>query len=116
MYKRQVLETFTDSFASWQFGELDNVDSIKNLQNGSRTRFPLEFNKELLSFETNNSEIDLNAVLLIFVNGVIQEPGQHYSLKVVHHLPLVKHLAKMIKLIYSSTEDLVVQTVFQLIL
>ena len=78
-FELTVLETFTDSFASWQFGELDNVDSIKNLQNGSRTRFPLEFNKELLSFETNNSEIDLNAVLLIFVNGVIQEPGQHYQ-------------------------------------
>jgi len=78
-FELTVLETFTDSFASWQFGELDNVDSIRNLQNGSRTRFPLEFNKELLSFETNNSEIDLNAVLLIFVNGVIQEPGQHYQ-------------------------------------
>ena len=78
-FELTVLETFTDSFASWQFGELDNVDSIKNLQNGSRTRFPLEFNKELLSFETNNTEIDLNAVLLIFVNGVIQEPGQHYQ-------------------------------------
>ena len=78
-FELTVLETFTDSFASWQFGELDNVDSIKNLQNGSRTRFPLEFNNELLSFETNNTEIDLNAVLLIFVNGVIQEPGKHYQ-------------------------------------
>ena len=78
-FELTVLETFTDSFASWQFGELDNVDSIKNLQNGTRTRFPLEFNKELLSFETTSSEMDLNAVLLIFVNGVIQEPGQHYQ-------------------------------------
>ena len=78
-FELTVLETFTDSFASWQFGELDNVDSIRNLQNGSRTRFPLEFNKELLSFETTNDEIDLNAILLIFVNGVIQEPGKHYQ-------------------------------------
>tara|TARA_B000000609_G_scaffold137493_1_gene114002 strand:+ start:10 stop:3180 length:3171 start_codon:yes stop_codon:yes gene_type:complete len=78
-FELTVLETFTDSFASWQFGELDNVDSIRNLQNGSRTRFPLEFNNELLSFETTNPEIDLNAVLLIFVNGVIQEPGKHYQ-------------------------------------
>ena len=78
-FELTVLETFTDSFAAWQFGELDNVDSIKNLQNGSRTRFPLEFNKELLSFETNNPDLDLNSVLLIFVNGVIQEPGKHYQ-------------------------------------
>ena len=78
-FELTVLETFTDSFASWQFGELDNVDSIRNLQNGSRTRFPLEFNNELLSFETNNTELNLNAVLLIFVNGIIQEPGKHYQ-------------------------------------
>ena len=78
-FELTVLETFTDSFASWQFGELDNVDSVKDLQNGSRTRFPLEFNKELLSFETTSNDFDLNAVLLIFVNGVIQEPGKHYQ-------------------------------------
>ena len=79
-FELTVLETFTDSFASWQFGELDNVDSIKNLQNGLRRRFPLQFNDELLSFEKpEDSEIDLNSVLLIFVNGVIQEPAQHYQ-------------------------------------
>ena len=79
-FELTVLETFTDSFASWQFGELDNVDSIRNLQDGFRKRFPLQFNDELLSFEKDeDSEIDLNAVLLIFVNGVIQEPSRHYQ-------------------------------------
>ena len=80
-FELTVLETFTDSFASWQFGELDNVDSIRNLQDGFRKRFPLQFNDELLSFEKDeDSEIDLNAVLLIFVNGVIQET----SLSLIH--------------------------------
>ncbi len=74
-----VLETFTDSFAAWTFGELDYIDSIKDLQDGKRVRFPLQYNGDLLSFETSNSEIDLNAVLLIFVDGVIQEPGTHYT-------------------------------------
>ena len=83
-FELTVLETFTDSFSAWQFGELDYIDSISTLQNGSRTRFPLYRNGSLLSFEidTNNSEsaeIDLNALLLIFVNGVIQEPGKHYT-------------------------------------
>ena len=77
-FELTVLETFTDSFAAWQFGELDNVDSIKNLQDGFRRRFPLEVNNELLSFETDIPDFDLNSVLLIFVNGVIQEPAQHY--------------------------------------
>ena len=79
-FELTVLDTFSDSFSAWQFGELDFIDSISNLQNGTRTRFPLYYNGQLLSFETDSSsEIDLNAVLLIFVNGVIQEPGVHYQ-------------------------------------
>ena len=74
-----VLDTFTDNFAAWTFGELDYIDNIKDLQNGSRVRFPLTYNGDLLSFETSNPEIDLNAVLLIFVDGVIQHPGKHYT-------------------------------------
>ena len=79
-----VLDTFTDSFSAWQFGELDFIDTIDSLQNGSRTRFPLYYNGNLLSFEidennVDSSKIDLSYVLLIFVNGVIQEPGTNYS-------------------------------------
>jgi hypothetical protein len=79
-----VEEIFSDSFACWQLGELDYIDSIKNFQNGFRTRFPLFRNNELLSFEKdkNNVEsnlIDFDAVLLIFVNGVMQEPGVSYT-------------------------------------
>ncbi len=79
-FELTVLNTFTDSFSAWQFGELDFIDPIANMQNGTRTRFPLYYNGQLLSFETSeSSEIDLNSVLLIFVNGVIQEPGIHYQ-------------------------------------
>ena len=83
-FELTVIDTFTDSFSAWQFGQLDFIDSIKDLQNGSRTRFPLYYNSQLVSFETDpddaqSSEIDLDSILLIFVNGVIQEPGVHYS-------------------------------------
>jgi len=83
-FELTVIETFTDSFASWQFGELDYIDSIASLQNGTRVRFPLNYNGQLLSFQKdpNNSdsaEIDLNALLVIFVNGVIQVPDVHYA-------------------------------------
>lgn len=82
-FELTVLEIFTDRFASWQFGELDFIDPIKNLQDGFRTRFPLFYNAELLSFEKNEEDedsslIDLNNVLLIFVNGVIQDPIKNY--------------------------------------
>ena len=79
-YTLTVLDIFTDNFASWQFGELDYIDSIKNFQDGSRKRFPLFYNNELLSFEAaDDSEVDLAAALLIIIDGVIQEPGVAYE-------------------------------------
>jgi len=77
-----VLDTFTDSFAAWQFGELDYIDSVKKYQDGSRQRFPLFYNGDLLSFEkTEDSDplLELDKCLLIFVNGIIQEPGFAYE-------------------------------------
>ena len=70
---------FTDSFCSWNVGEFDYIDSIKPLQDGTRKRFPLNFNGELVSFErAKSSQIDMKSLLLIFINGVIQDPGDAY--------------------------------------
>jgi hypothetical protein len=75
-----VVDTFSDSFASWQFGEFDYIDSIKNYQDGVRTRFPLFYNNQLLSFESlEGSQVNLSNALLIIVNGVIQDPGVAYQ-------------------------------------
>ena len=83
-FELEVLEIFNDKFSAWQFGEIDAIDSIKVLQDGTRTRFPLFFNGELVSFEKvltdpRSALIDLDAVLLIFVNGVLQKPGEAYQ-------------------------------------
>ena len=64
-----VNEVFTDSFCSWNVGEFDYIDSIKPLQDGTRKRFPLNFNGELVSFErAESSQIDMQSLLLIFIN------------------------------------------------
>jgi hypothetical protein len=80
-FKLTVIDTFSDSFASWQFGEFDYIDSIKSYQDGERTTFPLYYNSSLLSFEKseNSPEINMNNLLLIVINGVIQEPGIAYN-------------------------------------
>jgi len=79
-FKLTVIDTFTDSFAAWQFGEFDYIDSIKNYQDGIRTRFPLYYNSDLLSFEVQEgSQVDLTNSLLIIINGIIQDPGIAYQ-------------------------------------
>lgn len=83
-FELEVVDIFNDYFSAWQFGEMDYIDSIRLLQNGSRTRFPLYYNGDLLSFEIDptsalSSSVDLNAVLVIFVNGVLQTPSYAYN-------------------------------------
>ena len=47
-----------------------------------RTRFPLRVNGELLSFDVgqtvDSQQIDMNALLIIYVNNVLQDPGVAY--------------------------------------
>ena len=79
-FQLTVVDTFSDSFAAWQFGEFDYIDSIKNYQDGVRTRFPLFYNNDLLSFEAlEDSQVNLSNALLIVINGVIQDPGVAYE-------------------------------------
>ena len=54
------------------------------MQDGVRKRFPIVYNANLLSFEIdennpNSSLINLDALLLIFINGVVQNPGEAYT-------------------------------------
>ena len=83
-FQLTIEKIFTDNFSAWNFGELDYIDSIKDLQDGVRTRFPLIYKGELFSFETNQRDedsaaIDLDAILLIYVNTVLQVPGKSYT-------------------------------------
>jgi len=82
-FELEVVEVFSDRFASWQFGQLDFIDPIDNLQDDVRTVFPLFYNAELVSFQidTNDNDsklIDIDATLVVFINGVLQEPTKAY--------------------------------------
>ena len=81
-YELTVLDTFSDNFGSWQFGEFDYIDSLKSYQDGERLRFPLLYNGSLLSFEVDENEqgsVNLSNSLLIFINGILQDPGVSYT-------------------------------------
>ena len=83
-FKVEITQTFNDFFSAWSFGEMDYIDSVAGLQDGVRKRFPLFYNGELLAFEIDpaaalSSSINLDAVLVIFINGVLQTPGYAYN-------------------------------------
>jgi len=81
-FELTVVDTFTDSFAAWQFGQFDYIDSIKDQQDGKRTRFTLKYDDEFLNFDTDSNSdfnINLSNALLIIVNGIIQEPDISYK-------------------------------------
>jgi hypothetical protein len=83
-FELEVLDVFYDRFLGFQFGELDYIDSIASLQDGVRKRFPLNYNDELLSFEIDrnnqdSAEIELENLLLVYINGVLQNPGETYT-------------------------------------
>ena len=79
----EVLDVYSDPFAAWQFGQFDYIDSIKGLQNGTRRRFDLKYDGDLLSFEIPDNpdfpSINLTNALLILINGVLQEPKIAYE-------------------------------------
>ena len=82
-FQLTVLDTFTDNFAYWNYGQQDYIDSIAPFQDGSRTRFPLIYNGEQFSFEKDPEDedsdaIDLSSILLIYVNTVLQTPNINY--------------------------------------
>ena len=83
-FEIEVTDIFNDDISAWQFGNLDYIDNIRPFQDGDRKRYPLYYQNQLISFEIDNNdpdsrEIDLGPVLLIFVNGVLQEPNKHYT-------------------------------------
>ena len=81
-FKITVNKTFTDKFNGWRFGDLQVIDSIDNLFNGTRINFPIKINKKQVSLEVKKgSNIDLKANLLIFINDIPQVPDQGYFFK-----------------------------------
>lgn len=84
-FELTISEISKDNFSAFNFGQLDFIDSIADEQNGETIRFPLFYKGNLVSFEKDpslpdSSLLDLNAILLVFINTVLQVPGESYEL------------------------------------
>ena len=75
-----VDEIADDKFAGWSVGTLQVLDNIEELIDGARKDFPLKLNGAITSIvSAPGSKIDVQDVLVIFVNDVLQEPGVGYE-------------------------------------
>ena len=74
-----ISETQDDEFAGWVFGKLQVLDDFSSQFNDKRRVFTLTENSEPISVETDTgSQIDLDQVLLIFIDDVLQKPNEAY--------------------------------------
>ena len=75
-----VDEVVDDKFAGWSVGTLQVLDNIEELIDGVRKDFPLKLNGAITSIVSSpGSKIDVQDVLIIFVNDILQEPGVGYE-------------------------------------
>ena len=78
-FKVTIQNTFTDEFTAWSLGTLQVLDNIEDLFDGSTTTFALKVAGNLVSIRSaRGSKINVQDVLLVFVNDILQVPGQGY--------------------------------------
>ena len=71
--------TYSDSFAGWSLGSLLVIDPLDSLFDGITVSFPIKVdgNQKTIRAKTG-SPIDVEATLLVFINDILQVPGQGY--------------------------------------
>jgi hypothetical protein len=68
-----------DKFSGWSLGELEVFDDIQQLFDSSRIIFPLKYNSSIISvYAKKGSPINIQDVLLVFINDILQIPGKGY--------------------------------------
>ena len=75
-----ISETQDDEFAGWVFGKMQVLDNFSHEFNDKRRVFTLTEDSEPISIESDTgSLIDLDQVLLIFLDDVLQKPNEAYT-------------------------------------
>lgn len=78
-FELTIDEVFSDLFSSWSVGDFQVIDKVEDLFNGRRRTFPIKINGVQTTIRAKaGSNIDVQSVLLIFVNDILQFPGEGY--------------------------------------
>jgi len=80
-FELTIQSTHTDEFSGWTFGQLEPIDNFSGLFDGDRKVFQMKVNDEAVSLKAAPGwDVDPIQSLLIFVNGLLQEPNYAYNL------------------------------------
>lgn len=78
-FQISVDSVYNDTFSAWTVGDLQVLDSIEELIDGRRKIFPIKIDGQQVSIRSRKgSNIDIQATLLVFINDVLQTPGEGY--------------------------------------
>lgn len=70
----------SDKFSAWHFGELERLDNINEEFDGVKRQFTIKRNGSPVTVRAAvGSNIDIKSTLLIFINDILQVPGEAYE-------------------------------------
>ena len=79
-FRINVEKTYSMEFNAMTIGDLQVLDKIENEFNGEEVKFALRSDNIRYSIKARSgSNIDINATLLIFINDILQVPGESYT-------------------------------------
>ncbi len=116
--------TFTEAplagmdFYGFYFGKLTQLDEIAPFFDNKKKTFTMTENTEPFSLESDNAAVQAQNNLLIFLNGVYQEPGIAYTLtgSIIEFSEAPRAGSDCILFIYTgSTSDILVSNTFNAI-
>jgi hypothetical protein len=81
-FELSIEKTISDKFSGWTIGDLQVLDNFDSIFNGERRSFSLKLFEENISILASpGSNIDVEQTLLIFINDILQVPGESYRFR-----------------------------------
>ena len=79
-FQLTIDKTISDEFAGWHLGQLEVLDKIENQFDGIRKSFNISLSSSPVTIRSaKGSNIDVQATLLVFLNDILQVPGEGYT-------------------------------------
>ena len=79
-FQLTIDEIFTDEFTGWSLGTLQPLDTPQDEFDGDTMTFQMKLNDNIVSIRAaKGSKIDVQDVILVFVNDILQVPGKGYT-------------------------------------